>query len=182
MNRVLMPALTLPQIMALAACSGVSERPAAPEPAKPIDIARFYDGRWYEIGRTPMSLTDGCVAGTTDFIRDGDNRLIERDACRMDTPQGEEKVIQGRVTLLDPAAANKFSVRYELWGFVPIWRTYWVLDHGETYDWFIYADPELENVNLFTRSRTPSPATVEMLRQRTRELGYDPAKLEFPVQ
>jgi apolipoprotein D and lipocalin family protein len=168
------------QIIALSSCSGIGNRPAAPEPAKPIDMARFYDGRWYEIGRTPMTLTDGCVAGTTDYYRDGDNRLIERDACRADTPQGEEKVIQGPVTLLNPDTGTKFSVRYQLWGFLPIWRTYWVLDHGEAYDWFIYADPALENVNLFTRSHTPSPAMVEMLKRRTRELGYDPSKLEFP--
>ena len=73
----------------LAGCAG-STQVAAPQPAKPIDAERFYDGRWYEIARTPLSVTDGCVAGTTDFVRRTDGTLVERDLCRKGSPAGEE--------------------------------------------------------------------------------------------
>ena len=79
---VLMTVLTLSTSLAFAA-----DAPRAPEPAKPVDAASFYAGRWYEIGRTPMSLTDGCVAGYTDY-QSKDGGLYERDACRDKTPAG----------------------------------------------------------------------------------------------
>jgi apolipoprotein D and lipocalin family protein len=39
----------------------------APEPAKPVDAASVFAGRWYEIGRTPKSFNKDCVAGTTNY-------------------------------------------------------------------------------------------------------------------
>ena len=54
--------LALSTSMAVAA-----DAPKAPEPAKPVDAASFYAGRWYEIGRTPKSFNAGCVAGYTDY-------------------------------------------------------------------------------------------------------------------
>jgi apolipoprotein D and lipocalin family protein len=171
--------MALLAVMIVTGCANDRGRPAAPEPLKSIDMARLYGGRWYEIGRTPMWLTDGCVAGTTDYYRDAAGRLIERDACRTDTPQGEEKVIQGPVTLLTPDG-TKISVRYRVWGILPLTWTYWMLDHGDDYDWFIMSDPSFETISLFTRSPRPPPALVELLKNRARELGYDPARLEFP--
>ncbi len=178
----LVAALAIMGLAALAGCAGRGDRPAAPEPVKTIDAARFYQGRWYEIARTPMTLTDGCVAGTTDYYRDDKGRLIEDDSCRAGTPEGEEKRYRGPVTLLNPEAGTKVSVHYVVWGFFPVWRTYWMLDRGEDYDWFIVSDPRFENVSLFTRAPRPAPDMVERLRRRTRELGYDPGKLEFPTQ
>jgi apolipoprotein D and lipocalin family protein len=70
------------------------QTPAAPQPVRPIDAARFYAGRCYEIARTPMKLTDGCVAGTTDYFTDADGTLIDRDACRDGSPVGKEKTVR----------------------------------------------------------------------------------------
>jgi apolipoprotein D and lipocalin family protein len=169
-------------IIALAGCSAGNHQSLAPEPAKPIEIDRFYTGRWYEIGRTPMKLTDGCVSGTTDYRRLADGQLIDRDACRMTTSDGVEKVYQGPVTILNPGMNTKVSVRYTVWGFFPVWRTYWMLDHGGDYDWFIVSDPAFENVSMFTRTPRPTAHMVQMLTERTRALGYDTSKLEFPAQ
>ena len=166
--------------VALAACTS-SDKVAAPQPAKPIDAGRFYTGRWYEIARTPLSVTDGCVAGTTDFSRRADNTLVERDACREGSPQGKEKVFEGPVTILDPGTNAKISVRYTVFGIVPINKTYWMLDRDADYRWFITADPPLENVAILTRDAHPSRTEIEALTDRVRALGYDPARLEFPT-
>ena len=163
----------------LAGCAG-STQVAAPQPAKPIDAERFYDGRWYEIARTPLSVTDGCVAGTTDFVRRTDGTLVERDLCRKGSPAGEEKVFQGAVTILDPGTNARIQVRYIVFGFLPITKTYWMLDRGDNYDWFITADPPFENVAILTRAPNPSQAEIDALTNRVRQLGYDPAKLEVP--
>ncbi len=166
--------------VALAGCAG-SGNVVAPAPAKPIEMERFYSGRWFELARTPLSVTDGCVAGTTDFSRRADNTLIERDACREGSPQGKEKVFEGPVTILDPGTNAKIQVRYTVFGIVPITKTYWMLDRDPDYRWFITADPPFENVAILTRVPHPSPAEIDELKNRVRELGYDTAKLEFPT-
>jgi len=150
----------------------------APEPAKPVDAATFFTGRWYEIGRDPQKLTDGCVAGTTDYQPDGKGGIYDRDACRDRTPSGKEKVIGGPLKILNPGQNNKIRVSYRLFGFVPIGRTYWILDHAP--GWFIQADPTLTHINIYTRDPRPAKALVDELTARATAFGYDPARLEFP--
>jgi apolipoprotein D and lipocalin family protein len=170
--------------LSLAGCaSPPSESSAmAPQPAKPIDEARFFTGRWYEIARTPMKLTDGCVAGTTDYLAGSNGELIDRDACRMGTPAGKEKAYQGPVSILDPGENNKVMVRYTVYGIIPVVRTYWMLDHGVDYQWFIVANPAFTNVSIFTRSPRPDEKLVAALTARVRALGYDAGKLEYPTE
>ena len=163
--------------MLIAAGAQAADAPKAPEPAKPVDAASFFAGRWYEIGRTPMSLTDGCVAGYTDYLKKGE-ALTQRDACRDKTPAGKEKVIGGPLKILNPGQNTKVHVSYRLFGLVPIAREYWMLDHGD--GWFIQATPDMSMVNLYTRAARPSAALIAELTARTKALGYDPGKLEFP--
>ena len=166
----------------LTACASMSdEAPLAPQPAKPIEAARFYTGRWYEIARTPMKLTDGCVAGTTDYSTNADGKLIDTDACRDGSPEGKVKTFAGPVTILDPATNAKVSVRYEVLGVIPVSKTYWMLDHGDDYGWFITSDPQFKNVSFFTRDPRPSKEQVAALTARVRALGYDASKLEYPA-
>jgi apolipoprotein D and lipocalin family protein len=182
MNRTLILAMLAG--LATAGCADMSgaETAAAPEPTKPIDAAQFYTGRWYEIARTPMHLTDGCVAGTTDYFTGADGKLMDRDACRDQTPEGKEKLFAGPVTILNPGQNTKVSVKYTVAGVIPVSKTYWMLDHGDDYRWFIVSDPKFKNVSLFTRSPRPAPAEVQRLTARAQALGYDTSKLEYPTQ
>jgi apolipoprotein D and lipocalin family protein len=169
--------------IAAAACAAVADdKPMAPAPTKPIDAAQFYTGRWYEIARTPMKLTDGCVSGTTDYYKDADGKLIDRDACRAGTPEGKEKVFAGPVTILNPGENTKVSVRYTVFGVFPVSKTYWMLDHGDDYRWFIVSDPAFKNLSLFTRAPRPPADEVKQLAARAQALGYDVTKLEYPTQ
>lgn len=154
----------------------------APEPRKRIDIARFYTGLWHEVGRRPMSFTDGCVAGATEYKRRTDGTVEVLDSCRMGTPEGELKTIGGSGRILDPGTNAKLSVDYRLYGFIPVTRDYWVLDRADDYGWFISADPEFRDLYIFTRNPAIGAAQRERLVRRARELGYDVTKLEFPTQ
>jgi len=176
MNRII-----LLLILALSACATSPATPSAPQPAKPIDPAQFYTGRWFEIARTPISLTTGCVAGTTDFYDTTYGQLIERDACHKGGPSGPEKVFKGPVDMLNPGENTKFVVHYTLFYVLPLSVTYWILDHGQNYDWFIVSTPSFKQVAILDRDPHPSPATIAELTARTRELGYDTSKLEFPM-
>ncbi|CAN5206402.1 lipocalin family protein [soil metagenome] len=149
----------------------------APQPAKPVDAARLYSGRWLEIGRTPMRLTDDCVAGTTTYTLTAVDRLTLRDTCQARTPTGKEKAIGASATILDPGTNTKFRARY-LGGLIT-WD-FWILDHADDYSWFISADPTLDRLWIYTRE-IPSQAQLTRLVERARNLGYDVSRLEFPA-
>jgi apolipoprotein D and lipocalin family protein len=148
----------------------------APQPAKPVDASRLYSGRWLEIGRTPMWLTDGCVAGTTTYTLTSADRLDLRDTCQDKTPTGKEKAVGATATILDPGTNAKFRARYFA-GFVT-WD-FWILDRAEDYSWFISADPTFDRLWIYTRT-PPSPDQLARLVERARGLGYDVSRLEFP--
>ncbi len=174
--RTILPAfLTL----ALASCA-TGPMTQAPQPARLIDAAKFYTGTWYEIARTPIFLTDGCVAGTTIFYYRPDGQLIERDACHRGSPEGAEKVFKGAVTIDNPGENTKITVHYHLYGILPVTQTYWMLDHGPDYGWFIVSDPTEQHVDILARTPRPTSAQVTAWTNRVIALGYDPAKMEFP--
>jgi apolipoprotein D and lipocalin family protein len=182
MKRLL--ALALPLAILTTGCVSLSERQAeavAPEPTKPVDAARFFTGRWYEIARTPMKLTDGCVAGTTDYFKGSDGQLMDKDACREGSPTGKEKAFQGAVTLLN-TDNTKMRVDYKVMGLFTSPRVYWILDHDETYGWFVVSNPNFDQVSVFSRNARPSASEVAMLTAKAKATGYDVSKLEFPAR
>ena len=148
----------------------------APPPAAKVDAERLYWGRWLEIGRTPMWITDGCVAGATNYERRADGKVAVRDTCEMGAPGGKEKAIAGTGRILDPGTNAKLRVNYP---FLITWD-YWILDHDPDYRWFIASDPKLKRIFLYTRE-VPSPAERQALVDRAKALGYDVTKMEFPA-
>ncbi len=176
--RTLAAALVLTGALSLSACVTAPSPDAvrAPAPVRAVDLDRFYAGRWLEIARLPMRLTDGCVAGATNYVVVNQTRVDVRDTCQVDTPQGREKAIGGRGEVLDPGMNTKLRVRY-LGGLIT-WD-YWVLDHAEDYSWFISADPTFDKLWIYTRE-VPDAAGRRALVARAAALGYDVSRLEFP--
>jgi apolipoprotein D and lipocalin family protein len=154
----------------------------APEPRQRVDAERFYSGRWHEIARRPMWITDGCVAGATDYGRGRRGEITVLDSCREGHPNGAWKTIGGPGTILDPGVNAKLRVDYTLYGVIPIRRDYWVIERAPDYSWFISADPTFRDLYIFTRSPRVSPAQMRRLVGRARALGYDVRQLEFPEQ
>lgn len=170
--------LALVAALGLAACATAipADQVRAPQPAKAVDAERLYTGRWLEIGRLPMRLTDGCVAGATSYDLRSPTSLALRDTCQSGTPTGKEKAIGADATILDPGTNAKFRARYFA-GFVT-WE-YWILDHDDNYTWFISADPTFDKLWIYTRE-VPSAAQLAQLVARAQALGYDTSRLEFP--
>jgi len=156
-----------------------ADAPKASQPAKPVDAASFFAGRWYEIGRTPKSFNKDCVAGTTDF-HNRDGGLYEQDACHDKTPDGKEEAIGGALKILNPGQNSKVDVAYRaLFGLVPIHREYWVLDHTD--GWSIMGSPDMTEVNLYVRDPHPEPALLDKMTKEIKNMGYA-GQLEFPAQ
>ena len=179
LKRSLAAALALTGALSLSACVTAPgpDKVRAPAPVRAVDLDRFYSGRWLEIARLPMGLTDGCVAGATNYVVVNPTRVDVRDTCQVDTPQGREKAIGGRGEIMDPGTNAKLRVRYV--GGLITWD-YWVLDHAEDYSWFISADPTFEKLWIYTRE-VPDAAERAALVARAAALGYDVSRLEFPA-
>lgn len=138
-----------------------------------------YRGTWLEIGRTPMFLTDGCVAGYSTYRKGKtpDEVLVE-DGCHVDTPKGRLKTVNGTGKIEDFGAANaKMRVRYPLL----ITFNYWVLYKSPDKSWFISANPSMSDLWIYART-VPSKSNVQRMIRKASELGYDVRKLEFPAQ
>lgn len=129
-----------------------------------------------------MSLTDGCVAGATQYTRQTDGKIQVRDTCQKGVPTGATKAIGGPGVIQDPGTNAKLHVSYHVLGLITLARDYWVLDHDDDYRWFISADPAFENLWIYTRDPRPDRALLKSLVDRARALGYDVSKLEFPAQ
>lgn len=138
-----------------------------------------YRGKWLEIGRRPMWLTDGCVAGYSTYRRGKtpDEILVE-DGCRVGKPDGRLKTVNGTGRIVDFGAGNaRMRVRYPLL----ITFNYWVLYTSPDKSWFISADPDVTNLWIYSRT-VPSKAKLKTMVRKASELGYDVHKLEFPEQ
>jgi apolipoprotein D and lipocalin family protein len=168
-------------LFVLAGGGAAGARASAPEPETRIDTARFYAGTWYEIGRRPMSLTNGCVAGGTTYSLGGDGAVTVLDFCHQGSPTGALRTIGGPARIVDPGSNAKLHVSYRFFGVFPIARDYWVLARADDYSWFISADPSFHDLWIYTRAPHPSPADIAALIARAKALGYDTSLLEFPA-
>jgi apolipoprotein D and lipocalin family protein len=143
----------------------------------PVD-ASHYRGTWLEIGRRPMWITDGCVAGYTTY-RPGarPDQILVEDGCREGSPQGKLKTIRGEGTLVDADTTRaKLRVRYPYL----ITFHYWVIYRSPDRDWFISTDPHMKDLWIYARSVPGAKKRAEMVR-KAKALGYDVRKLEFPA-
>lgn len=145
---------------------------------KVVAVGRdHYAGTWLEIGRTPMFITDGCVAGYTTYRAGrGAREILVEDGCREGNPRGKLKTVEGTGTLRDAGAGNaKLSVRYPLF----ITFEYWVLYKAPDRSWFISTDPQMKNLWIYSR-RVPSKKKLAVMIGRAKALGYNVERLEFP--
>jgi apolipoprotein D and lipocalin family protein len=150
---------------------------ALAEPA-PIPVDRqHYTGKWLEIGRRPMIITDGCVAGYTIY-RPGPTpkEVAVEDGCTEGTPSGELKRITGKGTITNYGDGNgKLRVRYPFL----ITFDYWVLYKSPDARWFISSDKRFYNLWIYSRD-IPSRKELARMVGKAKELGYDVGLLEFP--
>ena len=160
------------------------DAPRAPQPLKPVDLARFYTGTWREIGRRPMSLTDGCVAGATEYKRVSDTMPSTcATPARRIRPPAPPRPSADRAPSWTPEPTPSCTSPTDFFGFIPIGRDYWVLDHARRLQLVHLRRPGVrEPVDIHPRSAHVGPAERQRLIDRAKALGYDTSKLEFPAQ
>lgn len=153
--------------------SAVNANANVPAPAKSVELARYL-GRWYELARYENRFEKGCEAVTATYTqRDGHIEVV--NACHKGDVDGPYKAYKGKAKVVDGSNGAKLKVSF----FPPFYGNYWILDRDEKYTWSIVGEPKGKYLWILTRDPTPSPQTVETLRQRAAALGYDLDKLRM---
>lgn len=148
-------------------------------PTKLVDLTR-YAGRWYEIARVDNAFeraTD-CEAPTADYRESGEGAVSVVQTCHKGSPTGMVRTFRAAGRILDPGVNARLRLNFYLLAS----KEFWVLDHGEDYQWAILGDPDGEFVWLLDRSPDVEDAARTALVSRIGALGYDTSKLHFPSQ
>lgn len=139
-----------------------------PQPAKRVDVNR-YMGKWYEQFRYEASFQKDMDAVSADYSLNADGTVRIANRGRKGSAQGEWKESVGKAKVVDPATNAKLKVSF----FGPFYGDYWVLDHGDNYDWSIVGEPSGRYLWVLTREARPSAELLQTLQDRVISLGYD---------
>lgn len=143
--------------------------PKVPEPARPVDLARYL-GKWFELARHENRFQKGLDAVTAEYALEDDGKIRIVNSGAQGGPKGERSVAEGRAIVADEATNAKLKVSF----FGPLYTgDYWVLDHGDDYEWSIVGEPSGRYLWLLSRDPKPAPAIAEALLKRVEALGYD---------
>lgn len=151
--------------------------PKVPEPTKPVDLPR-YAGTWYELARHENRFQKGMDKVTADYGLEANGKVgIVNSGIR--AGEIERDVSEGTAIVADENTNAKLKVSF----FGPLYTgDYWVLDHGDAYDWSIVGEPSGRYLWLLARDPRPDPALLQQLLKRVEELGYDRWALRITQQ
>ena len=141
----------------------------APAPARSVTLSQF-DGRWYEIARTPNRNQPTCTRLQIDIAAgEGGSYNVVNTCSRA---SGDPQVVRAEVSPLNNANNRlRFRARSGAAGVIGASQEFWVLDRAEDYSWAILGTPGGNYFWLWTRSA--SPANRSALLARVRALGYN---------
>lgn len=149
-----------------------------PEPAQPVDLERYL-GKWYELARHDNRFQKGLDAVTAEYTLCDDGKLRVLNSGCQGGPKGERSAVEGRAIVADEATNAKLKVSF----FGPLYTgDYWVLDHGDDYDWSIVGEPSGRYLWVLHREAKPAQGVIEALLKRAEALGYDRWALRITQQ
>jgi apolipoprotein D and lipocalin family protein len=161
--------LFLVALMAVAGCAqGPVGNPAVPEPAKAVDLQKYL-GRWYEIARYEAGFQKDCEAVTADYTLRPDGKIKVVNSCRRERLDAPIESAEAQAYVVEDTDNAKLRVSF----FWPFYGNYWVLDHGETYDWSIIGEPSGRYLWLLFRTPHPTEALEKTVKTRASDMGYD---------
>jgi apolipoprotein D and lipocalin family protein len=142
---------------------------AVPEPAKPVDPARYL-GLWFEIGRYENRFERGCEAVTAEYRARSDGLIDVLNRAHRGGVDGPPKTAVGRARPVAGSAGAKLKVSF----FGPFYvGDYWVLDHADDYAWSIVGEGSGRYLWLLTREADPPQDIRDTVYSRVTDLGYD---------
>jgi apolipoprotein D and lipocalin family protein len=168
----------LPLAAALTALAIVATPASAapPQTVERIELTGMM-GRWYEVARLPNNIQKGCQAGASDWIRVSDGFAVTQ-TCHKGAPGGPLATWKAKAKVADPATNAKFKMTF-FGGLVS--QEYWVLEHKAQEGWLILSTRDGKYLWLMSQKPTLPGAVRAQAITRIKQLGFDPARLEYPA-
>lgn len=134
-------------------------------------------GRWYEIARLPNQIQKGCQAGASDWTRSAEGFSVVQ-SCHKGAPDGPLALWKAKARVADPTTNAKFKMTF-FGGLIS--QEYWVLDRRDADGWLILSTHDGKYLWLMCQRPTlPAGARAQAVT-RIKQLGFDPARLEWPA-
>jgi apolipoprotein D and lipocalin family protein len=139
-----------------------------------IDLNRF-DGRWFEIARSPNDAQKDCRRAQIDFTPQAQaNRYGIAVTCTRRADGGVE-TLRANARVTDTTTNARF--RFTLTGLLGVGglagQNYQVFDHAPDYSWAILALPNKSDWWVWHRSQSPSEAVRTEVLRRARAVGLN---------
>jgi apolipoprotein D and lipocalin family protein len=139
-----------------------------------VDMARF-NGRWFEIARSPNDVQKDCRRAQIDFTpqaRAGRYGLTVTCARRAD---GVVETLRANASVTDPGTNRR--LRFTLTGLLSFGglagQNYRIREHAADYSWAILSLPDGSDWWIWHRDQSPAAATRAELVRRAGALGLD---------
>lgn len=137
-----------------------------------VELDRYL-GTWYEIAAFPQRFQRGCTATTASYSLRADGQIDVVNRCRLNTPDGPEKVARGRARIVDP----KNQARLEVSFFRPFWGDYWIIDLDPDYQYAVVGHPSRDYLWVLCRKPYMDEAVYQGIIERLKRQGYEVGKL-----
>jgi len=165
--------MTMIRTALIAAALSAGAAPVSAQ-SRPVVLDQF-DGRWFEIARSPNDAQKDCRRAQIDFNpQDRPNRYSIIVACTR-RADGVVETLRANARVIDPGTNQRF--RFTLTGLLGVGglagQNYRVWDHAPDYSWAIMALPDRSDWWVWHRSQSPSEAERARLIARARAIGLN---------
>jgi len=168
--RLLIIIICLGMLVVLLAGCGRSGKKSTLEVVPHVDLNQ-YVGTWYEIARYPNSFQpEDCVATTATYDLRDDGIISVVNRCRKGSPEGPEKLAQGKAWVVDPETNARIKVQF----FWPFSGDYWIIQLGEQYEYAVVGHPARKYLWILSRTPKLKPEVYARILTRLKQQGYDP--------
>lgn len=151
---------------------------AAQAQTTPLDLDRF-DGRWFEIARSPNDVQKDCRRAQIDFTPQAQPLRYSILVTCVRRSDGGTETLRANARVTD--AETRRRLRFSLAGLLSFGglagQNYQVLDHAPDYSWAILALPNRSDWWVWHRSQSPSEAERTRVVSRARALGLDASQV-----
>ena len=155
--------------------------PAKPSPQLKtvayVDLDRYL-GKWYEIALYPNWFEEGCFRSTAFYEKLEDGKIKVTNQCRMHSAEGKLNEAIGTATLADLKTNAKLKVQF----FWPFKGDYWIIDLDKDYQYSIVSEPGRQYLWILSRTPDMDNQTLETLKEKIRQKGFDLAYLKMTKQ
>jgi len=160
-----------------AACGSGAELRVVPQ----VDLNRYL-GRWYEIAAIPAWFEKSCQGGTTATYSQLPNGNVQVVNACIETG-GKQKEAKGEAWVADQTTHAKLKVSFIprlRWNFLA--GDYWVIDLGPDYEYAVVGSPSRRYGWILSRTPALSEETLQGIKQRLAQEGYDFAQFKMTDQ